>query len=255
MLDHVTVVVGNRAEVEVAVGTRDPQQAADRLLEHGVELALVKHGRRRRAGRHPGRSAPSCRRTRSRWSAASAPATPSAARSCTGCSSGWEPARIAEYANAAGALVASRLACADAMPTAEELDALVASRGAHDDRHRRTRTADRTPTLTDEQWAALLRTRATDPGAVAAAYAARRRPGRLLDDARHPLPGRRRPPGPRRAGLRRRRDGDGRPALAARPPGRGARATPTSTACSAPPTSSRSCCCSARSRTRSSSAR
>ena len=32
--------------------------------------------------------------------------------------SGWDPVRIAEYANAAGAIVASRLACADAMPTA-----------------------------------------------------------------------------------------------------------------------------------------
>ena len=38
------------------------------------------------------------------------------------------------------------------------------------------------PTLTDEQWAGLLATRATDPGAVARAYAARRRPGRLLND-------------------------------------------------------------------------
>lgn len=36
------------------------------------------------------------------------------------------------------------------------------------------------PDLTDEQWAGLLRTRATDPGAVARAYAARTRPERLL---------------------------------------------------------------------------
>jgi 5-dehydro-2-deoxygluconokinase len=42
---------------------------------------------------------------------------------------GWEPVRIAEYANAAGAVVASRLACADAMPTNAELDEIVASRG------------------------------------------------------------------------------------------------------------------------------
>jgi 5-dehydro-2-deoxygluconokinase len=39
---------------------------------------------------------------------------------------GWEPVRIAEHANAAGAIVASRLACADAMPTLAELDRLVA---------------------------------------------------------------------------------------------------------------------------------
>ncbi|MDX6233990.1 MAG: 5-dehydro-2-deoxygluconokinase, partial [Nocardioidaceae bacterium] len=44
MLDYVTVAVGNRAEVEVAVGTSDPDEAATRLLDRGVELALVKMG-------------------------------------------------------------------------------------------------------------------------------------------------------------------------------------------------------------------
>jgi hypothetical protein len=38
------------------------------------------------------------------------------------------------------------------------------------------------PTLTDEQWHGLLATRATEPGAVAKAYAARRRPGRILSE-------------------------------------------------------------------------
>lgn len=40
--------------------------------------------------------------------------------------SGWSPVRCAEYGNAAGAIVASRLACADAMPTIGELDDFVA---------------------------------------------------------------------------------------------------------------------------------
>src|SRR5206468_2489872 len=44
MLEHVNVVVGNRAEVEVAVGTADPEEAAHRLLDRGVEIALVKMG-------------------------------------------------------------------------------------------------------------------------------------------------------------------------------------------------------------------
>ena len=44
MLHSVTVVVGNRAEVEVAVGTRDPEDAADLLLARGVELVMVKMG-------------------------------------------------------------------------------------------------------------------------------------------------------------------------------------------------------------------
>ena len=38
------------------------------------------------------------------------------------------------------------------------------------------------PQLTDEQWADLLRTRAADPGAVARAYADRRRPQQILSD-------------------------------------------------------------------------
>ena len=38
------------------------------------------------------------------------------------------------------------------------------------------------PTLTDEQWHGLLATRAAEPGAVAKAYAARRRPGRILSE-------------------------------------------------------------------------
>ncbi len=40
----------------------------------------------------------------------------------------------------------------------------------------------RAPDLSDEEWSRLLQIRASDPGAVARAYAARRRPGRLLDD-------------------------------------------------------------------------
>jgi hypothetical protein len=38
------------------------------------------------------------------------------------------------------------------------------------------------PTLDDRQWHDLLATRAAEPGAVAKAYAARRRPGRILND-------------------------------------------------------------------------
>ena len=46
-------------------------------------------------------------------STASAPATRSAARSCHGLLQGWELERTVRLANAAGALVASQLACAD----------------------------------------------------------------------------------------------------------------------------------------------
>lgn len=130
MLEHVTVTVGNRAEVEVAVGTGDPDEAARRLLDRGVELALVKMGG---AGVL----------VATRDGATVVPPHPVEVVCGLGAGdafggalvhgllAGWDPARCAEYANAAGAVVASRLACADAMPTAAELDALVATRGAH----------------------------------------------------------------------------------------------------------------------------
>lgn len=130
MLAQVSVVVGNRDEVEVAVGTRDPHGAADRLLEHGVELALVKQGAEGVLVATPeGRTVVPPHLVEVVCGLGAGDAFGGAL--VHGLLAGWEPARIAEYANAAGAVVASRLACADAMPTAEELDALVSSRGAH----------------------------------------------------------------------------------------------------------------------------
>jgi 5-dehydro-2-deoxygluconokinase len=129
MLDAVTVVVGNRDEVEVAVGTRDPHEAADRLLGHGVELALVKMGGDGVLVAKPEERtvvAPHLVQVVCGLGAGDA----FGGALVHGLLSGWDPVRIAEYANAAGAIVASRLACADAMPTAEELDARVATRGA-----------------------------------------------------------------------------------------------------------------------------
>ncbi|MEQ6901844.1 5-dehydro-2-deoxygluconokinase [Nocardioides sp. YIM 152588] len=130
MLDQVTVAVGNRAEVEVAVGTADPHEAADRLLAHGLELALVKMG-----GEGVLVATPETRSV--------VPPHPVEVVCGLGAGdafggalvhgllSGWDPVRTAEYANAAGAIVASRLACADAMPTLDELEAIVTARGAH----------------------------------------------------------------------------------------------------------------------------
>jgi 5-dehydro-2-deoxygluconokinase len=129
LLDYATVVVGNRAEVEVAVGTADPHEAATRLLDRGVELALVKMG---------GQGV----LVATRDAATVVPPHPVEVVCGLGAGdafggalvhgllSGWDPVRIAEHANAAGAIVASRLACADAMPTAGELESLVATRGA-----------------------------------------------------------------------------------------------------------------------------
>jgi 5-dehydro-2-deoxygluconokinase len=48
---------------------------------------------------------------------------------CHGLLSGWPLAQVLDFANAAGALVASRLSCADAMPTPDEVTGLLADRG------------------------------------------------------------------------------------------------------------------------------
>ena len=124
LLDHATVVVGNRAEVQVAVGTADPHQAATRLLDRGVELALVKMGGQGvlvATAEHRTVVPPHPVQVVCGLGAGDA----FGGTLVHGLLSGWDPVRIAEYANAAGAIVASRLACADAMPTLDELESLV----------------------------------------------------------------------------------------------------------------------------------
>lgn len=129
MLDTATVVVGNRAEVEVAVGTAEPHEAARRLLDRGVALALVKMGGEGVLVATPDGSTvvpPHPVEVVCGLGAGDA----FGGALVHGLLAGWDPIRCATYANAAGAIVASRLACADAMPTTAELDALVTSRGA-----------------------------------------------------------------------------------------------------------------------------
>jgi 5-dehydro-2-deoxygluconokinase len=42
---------------------------------------------------------------------------------CHGLLAGWDLERVIRFCNAAGAIVAGRLACADAMPTSDEVEA------------------------------------------------------------------------------------------------------------------------------------
>jgi 5-dehydro-2-deoxygluconokinase len=124
LLDHATVVVGNRAEVEVAVGTGDPHRAAARLLDRGVELALVKMGGEGvLVATSDGSSVVPPHPVDVVCGLGAGDAFGGAL--VHGLLSGWEPVKTAEHANAAGALVASRLACADAMPTINELEHLL----------------------------------------------------------------------------------------------------------------------------------
>ena len=119
-----TVAVGNQSEVEVAVGTRDPHEAAAALLELGVELAIVKQGPDGVLARTQDRLIelePVRLEVLNGLGAGDA----FGGALAYALVNGWEPERALRLANAAGALVASRLACADDMPTLEELKELV----------------------------------------------------------------------------------------------------------------------------------
>jgi 5-dehydro-2-deoxygluconokinase len=125
-LAHVTVAVGNREECEVAVGESDPSRAANALLDLGVELAIVKQGPKGVLGR-------------TRSESVTVPPIPvkvvnglGAGDSfggslCHGLLGGWPLEKTLRYANAAGAIVASRLECSTAMPTAAEVTGLAES--------------------------------------------------------------------------------------------------------------------------------
>jgi 5-dehydro-2-deoxygluconokinase len=125
MLELVDVAVGNRDEVEVAVGTRDPETAAGRLLDHGLELVLVKKGGDGVLVATPDSMVTVPPRRVDVVNGLGAGDAFGGAL-CHGLLAGWDHDRSARLANAAGALVAARLACSDAMPTLGELEALLA---------------------------------------------------------------------------------------------------------------------------------
>jgi 5-dehydro-2-deoxygluconokinase len=122
-LAHVTVAVGNREECEIAVGESNPQRAAEALLDLGVELAIVKQGPRGVLGktRHAHVTvAPNDVDVVNGLGAGDA----FGGSLCHGLLHGWQLEKTLRYANAAGAIVASRLECSTAMPTAAEVAAL-----------------------------------------------------------------------------------------------------------------------------------
>ncbi|MFC8005146.1 5-dehydro-2-deoxygluconokinase [Streptomyces olivaceus] len=125
-LRHATVAVGNVAECEVATGVREPRACAEALLAAGVELAVVKQGPKGVLALHrDGRSAEMPPVPVDVVNGLGAGDAFGGALS-HGLLAGWELEQIMRYANAAGALVASRLACSSAMPTGAEVDDLLA---------------------------------------------------------------------------------------------------------------------------------
>ncbi len=123
-LAHVTIAIGNQSEVDVAVDTTDPDRAADRLLELGLSLAVVKLG-------------PEGVLAKSRDERVEVPPVivevvnglgagdGFGGAFCHALLAGWSLLDTIRFANAAGAIVASRLACSDAMPTTEEIERLL----------------------------------------------------------------------------------------------------------------------------------
>jgi 5-dehydro-2-deoxygluconokinase len=122
-LPYVSVAVGNREECSVAVGELEPEAAAKALHAAGVDLAIVKQGPAgvlgsRRGGDH-----------------VVVPPVPVNVVNGLGAGDAFggslvhglladaplEP--MLQLANAAGSYVAGQLACADAMPTLEQLGA------------------------------------------------------------------------------------------------------------------------------------
>jgi len=114
-IDYCSVVVGNRTECEMALGTGEPQTAVDMLLDRGVTLAIVKMGAagvllataNERVTVAPLRITLVC-------GLGSGDAFGGAL--IHGLVNGWDVRSIGEHANAAGAYVATQLTCADAMP-------------------------------------------------------------------------------------------------------------------------------------------
>ncbi|MGW7360790.1 5-dehydro-2-deoxygluconokinase [Streptomyces sp. NPDC054802] len=125
-LTHATVAVGNLEECEIATGERDPYAAARALLAAGAELAVVKQGPEGVLALH-----------RDGTQAVVPPVPVDVVNGlgagdafggalCDGLLAGRELEQTMRYANAAGAIVASRLACSTAMPYAEEVETVLA---------------------------------------------------------------------------------------------------------------------------------
>jgi 5-dehydro-2-deoxygluconokinase len=133
ILPQVTVAVGNKEECEVAVGETEPERAADALLAAGVELAVVKQG-------------PRGVLAKTRTERVESPpilidpvnglgAGDSFGGSLAhGLLAGWPLEKVLHHANAAGAIVASRLECSTAMPTDAEIELLLAGGDPNEDR-------------------------------------------------------------------------------------------------------------------------
>ncbi len=119
-----TIAVGNLGEVEVAVGSAGPDEAADRLLDFGCAIAVVKLG--------PDGVLAKTRSERIEVAPIEVEVVNGLGAGdafggalCHGVLSDWALDETLRFASAAGAIVASRLSCSEAMPTNEEVRKLL----------------------------------------------------------------------------------------------------------------------------------
>lgn len=119
-LEGVNVAVGNVEECAIAVGEKDPDRAADALLERGVQIAIVKQG-------------PNGTLAKTRTQRIAVPVTPVETVNglgagdafggalCHGLLSRWSLEQVVATASTAGAIASSRLECSTAMPSEPEI--------------------------------------------------------------------------------------------------------------------------------------
>jgi len=123
-LPHVSVAVGNLDECETAVGEREPLAAARALRAFGVGLAVVKQGPRGVLA-YDGSVAIEVPPVPVNVLNGLGAGDAFGGALCHGLLAGWDTEQVMRFANAAGAIVAGRLACSDAMPTEAEVTDLL----------------------------------------------------------------------------------------------------------------------------------
>ncbi|MFJ2219339.1 5-dehydro-2-deoxygluconokinase [Streptomyces anulatus] len=126
-LAHATVAVGNIDECAIATGEREPYAAARALLAAGVELAVVKRGPKGVLAVHRDGATADCPPLPVDVVNGLGAGDAFGGALCHGLLAGWPLDRIVRYANAAGAIVASRLACSSAMPFPDEVEGALAA--------------------------------------------------------------------------------------------------------------------------------
>ena len=123
-----TIAIGNIAECQIALGISDPQEAATELLKRGVRIAIVKMG-----GDGVLLATESERIVIAPLSikliCGLGAGDAFGGALVHGLLSGWGLKQIGEFANGAGAYLASELMCSDAMPTVDILNSFISAGG------------------------------------------------------------------------------------------------------------------------------